>query len=362
MGDSVKNTCALVLPVKKDREDDETFDFLDVDEEELVYDVQKAVSPTSSRSLDTTDLHGINNVLNTMPNTFPYFGHPLLLPQNQNLINLVAVCVSAPPPYTTGLPQNNPFFASHGVNEHVNFVPITPTPLFYFGLAEDNSQNCLRAPNSGHDYDTFEVERAGASEAGYSNNISGSADSFQNQTVYGGINLRNKTSRATLKKGQGVTCEKKNRWQLADPQFKSGYKGVSWNSRMEAWLAFFVENGVRKSKTFSSRKLGFNRAREKAIKYLDARRKGIILSTPSPLSPSKGMSDRIPSQKRPEELLLEAVGRAFEDEHEQDKQINEDTKSYSESNGNIKMNDYDYTPKSSASTFVDSVQSTPTTR
>ncbi|KAH8740363.1 erythrocyte membrane protein PFEMP3 [Cryptosporidium ryanae] len=93
---------------------------------------------------------------------------------------------------------------------------------------------------------------------------------------------------------QAAVPEKKSRWQLSDPQFKSGYKGVSWNSRMEAWLAFFVENGIRKSKTFSSRKFGFNRAREKAIRYLDARRKGIILTTPPPLSPSKGVYDRIP--------------------------------------------------------------------
>ncbi|KAK6587660.1 hypothetical protein RS030_81471 [Cryptosporidium xiaoi] len=112
-----------------------------------------------------------------------------------------------------------------------------------------------------------------------------------------GSNLNGVNSNKSNSVEVGVP-EKKGRWQLSDPQFKSGYKGVSWNSRMEAWLAFFVENGIRKSKTFSSRKFGFNRAREKAIRYLDARRKGIILTTPPPLSPSKGIYDRIPQQNK----------------------------------------------------------------
>lgn len=54
----------------------------------------------------------------------------------------------------------------------------------------------------------------------------------------------------------------------AEPVPQSGFKGVSWNSRMKAWLAFYVtENGERKSKTFSTRKLGMEEARLQAITF-----------------------------------------------------------------------------------------------
>ncbi|XP_053991821.1 uncharacterized protein LOC128883467 isoform X2 [Hylaeus volcanicus] len=54
----------------------------------------------------------------------------------------------------------------------------------------------------------------------------------------------------------------------AEPVPQSGFKGVSWNSRMKAWLAFYVtENGERKSKTFSTRKLGMEEARVQAITF-----------------------------------------------------------------------------------------------
>lgn len=53
-----------------------------------------------------------------------------------------------------------------------------------------------------------------------------------------------------------------------EPVPQSGFKGVSWNSRMKAWLAFYVtENGERKSKTFSTRKLGMEEARLQAIAF-----------------------------------------------------------------------------------------------
>ncbi|KAK9174548.1 AP2/ERF domain containing protein [Cryptosporidium meleagridis] len=462
-----KSGCTLKLPIGN--EDDDMMDFLEIDDEELVHDVKQAVSPTSSRSLENPDFNGINLLLSSTNTTngvssigtsassgqfIPYFGQPLLFPNsNQNLLNLVALCISTPPPFT-GLPQNNPFFSSNGINEQVNFVPFsTAAPLFYFGLPEEtlmgngctgtgNVTKCqqqnqfgksvfggasnINFPTNGHIQEVEngvfggsgsnlmdnEIQYNSAKlrpnviqnqnsvfpcctnifgESCYGNNSSNNmvygqqtklnpinqlglinnlnfnggtrvglglgvglgsggigtglsydtpiekeydvnnvktgvnelnklSDQGQNSLYYelnqkqfhknGNFNSRrqNTNINAISNSGEqpnnsvplnsGSNNEKKNRWQLSDPQFKSGYKGVSWNSRMEAWLAFFVENGVRKSKTFSSRKFGFNRAREKAIKYLDARRKGIILTTPPPLSPSKGIYDRIPQQRK----------------------------------------------------------------
>ncbi|KAJ1607271.1 hypothetical protein OJ253_2436 [Cryptosporidium canis] len=471
-----KNRCTLKLPIGNEEDENEMMDFLDIDEEELVHDVKQAVSPTSSRSLENPDFSGINLLLSSTGPTngggtieasassgqfFPYFGQPLLFPNsNQNLFNLVALCFSTPPPFS-GIPQNNPFFSSNGINEHVNFVPFSAAaPLFYFGLPDENSmggaggshlpkyphqgqpgkgglfggQPGLSYPGSGTFQDleggayvgggvpaenevqynsarlrpnlapvqspgfpncpgnyvdgvygcgggsgSFDLSKstklspsgpAGLSSGlhtGNSSNIGyggvgygavpgqgaglccsgmpferdygvggglggkgvgelpvkgrgqgqdqgqshlyyeqlgkkhyhqGSGSKRQSMSLSGSGNDCGEQSANSGPVNSGTVTEKKNRWQLSDPQFKSGYKGVSWNSRMEAWLAFFVENGVRKSKTFSSRKFGFNRAREKAIKYLDARRKGIILTTPPPLSPSKGMYDRIPQQRK----------------------------------------------------------------
>ncbi|KAH8584854.1 AP2 domain-containing [Cryptosporidium sp. chipmunk genotype I] len=482
-----KNGCTLKIPIGN--EDDDMMDFLEIDDEELVHDVKQAVSPTSSRSLENPDFNGINLLLSSTNTTngastmgasassgqfIPYFGQPLLFPNNnQNFLNLVALCISTPPPFS-GLPQNNPFFSSNGINEQVNFVPFsTAAPLFYFGLPEEtlmggggggagnahltkyqqqnqlgkgvfNGQSNLSFPTSGHIQDIENGICGGSStnfiesevqynsaklrpnlvqnqnsvfpgcsnmfgesyygnnsynnnsnaNVGYSkptklnpnnqlgllnnfningggarvglglgtglgagvgsgpvgagigvglnydttiekdccvNNISmevkelsklsnqgqnhlyyelnqkqfqknGNSNSRRQNTNMNGASNFGEQLNSSPSLNSGSNNEKKNRWQLSDPQFKSGYKGVSWNSRMEAWLAFFVENGVRKSKTFSSRKFGFNRAREKAIKYLDARRKGIILTTPPPLSPSKGIYDRIPQQRKVESM------------------------------------------------------------
>ncbi|OLQ18628.1 AP2 domain protein [Cryptosporidium hominis] len=474
-----KSGCTLKLPIVN--EDDDMMDFLEIDDEELVHDVKQAVSPTSSRSLENPDFNGINLLLSSTNTTngvssigtstssgqfIPYFGQPLLFPNNnQNLLNLVALCISTPPPFT-GLPQNNPFFSSNGINEQVNFVPFsTAAPLFYFGLPEETlmgggytgtgnatkyqQQNQfgksvvggpsnINFPTNGHIQEIEngvcggnggnlmdnEIQYNSAKlrpnviqnqnsvfpgcpnifgESGYGNNNNmvysqqtklnpnnqlglinnlnfngggsrvglglgvglgsggigtgtgqagtgigtglsydtpiekeydvnnikigvnelnrlsdqgqnhlyyelnqkqfhknGNSNSRRQNTNMNGVSNSGEQLNSSVSLNSGGNNEKKNRWQLSDPQFKSGYKGVSWNSRMEAWLAFFVENGVRKSKTFSSRKFGFNRAREKAIKYLDARRKGIILTTPPPLSPSKGIYDRIPQQRKME--------------------------------------------------------------
>eukprot|EP00914_Ancora_sagittata_P014246 GHVO01027797.1.p1 GENE.GHVO01027797.1~~GHVO01027797.1.p1 ORF type:complete len:256 (-),score=37.62 GHVO01027797.1:655-1422(-) len=66
-------------------------------------------------------------------------------------------------------------------------------------------------------------------------------------------------------KSHGIIRKKGPR---TEPIPQSGFKGVSWNSRMKAWLAFYVtENGERKSKTFSTRKLGMEEARLQAISF-----------------------------------------------------------------------------------------------
>eukprot|EP00921_Rhytidocystis_pertsovi_P020844 GHVQ01033209.1.p1 GENE.GHVQ01033209.1~~GHVQ01033209.1.p1 ORF type:complete len:737 (+),score=118.04 GHVQ01033209.1:448-2658(+) len=51
---------------------------------------------------------------------------------------------------------------------------------------------------------------------------------------------------------------------------ESGYPGVSWNCRMQAWLAFFVDHmGTRRSRTFKCNKLGgLEKARQTAVEWL----------------------------------------------------------------------------------------------
>ncbi|KAL7066074.1 AP2 domain-containing protein, partial [Cryptosporidium serpentis] len=56
-----------------------------------------------------------------------------------------------------------------------------------------------------------------------------------------------------------------------EQQFKSGYKGVSWNKRMQSWLAFWTEGQKRRSKTFNSKIYGFEAARSEAITFLKAK-------------------------------------------------------------------------------------------
>jgi len=51
-------------------------------------------------------------------------------------------------------------------------------------------------------------------------------------------------------------------------EFRSGYRGVSWNRRMKAWLAFWSEGKNRRSKTFNAKVMGFERARAAAIDFL----------------------------------------------------------------------------------------------
>jgi len=51
-------------------------------------------------------------------------------------------------------------------------------------------------------------------------------------------------------------------------EFRSGCRGVSWNRRMKAWLAFWTEGKVRRSKTFNTKSMGFEKARDAAIEFL----------------------------------------------------------------------------------------------
>ena len=59
-------------------------------------------------------------------------------------------------------------------------------------------------------------------------------------------------------------------------EFRSGYRGVSWNRRMKAWLAFWSEGKNRRSKTFNAKVMGFEKARSAAIDFL--KRKKQLLS------------------------------------------------------------------------------------
>jgi len=56
-------------------------------------------------------------------------------------------------------------------------------------------------------------------------------------------------------------------------QYRSGCRGVSWNRRMKAWLAFWMDGKTRRSKTFSSKVYGFEEARLAAIDFLQGRKR-----------------------------------------------------------------------------------------
>jgi hypothetical protein len=56
--------------------------------------------------------------------------------------------------------------------------------------------------------------------------------------------------------------------ELGTVEFRSGYRGVSWNRRMKAWLAFWSEGKNRRSKTFNAKVMGFDKARAAAIDFL----------------------------------------------------------------------------------------------
>jgi hypothetical protein len=61
-------------------------------------------------------------------------------------------------------------------------------------------------------------------------------------------------------------------------EFRSGYRGVSWNRRMKAWLAFWSEGKNRRSKTFNAKVMGFDKARAAAIDFLK-RKKQLLQQT-----------------------------------------------------------------------------------
>lgn len=66
---------------------------------------------------------------------------------------------------------------------------------------------------------------------------------------------------------ESISCES----TVKEPnpvEFRSGYRGVSWNRRMKAWLAFWSEGKNRRSKTFNAKVMGFEKARAAAIDFL----------------------------------------------------------------------------------------------
>ncbi|KAK6590881.1 hypothetical protein RS030_111886 [Cryptosporidium xiaoi] len=85
-----------------------------------------------------------------------------------------------------------------------------------------------------------------------SKNINNGSECFDNNNSNGGNNSSNGSSQP-------------------NDQYKSGYKGVSWNKRMQSWLAFWTEGQRRRSKTFNSKIYGFDVARSEAIAFLKAK-------------------------------------------------------------------------------------------
>ena len=64
-------------------------------------------------------------------------------------------------------------------------------------------------------------------------------------------------------------------------EFRSGYRGVSWNRRMKAWLAFWSEGKNRRSKTFNAKVMGFDKARAAAIDFLKKKKQLLQQLDPS---------------------------------------------------------------------------------
>jgi hypothetical protein len=64
-------------------------------------------------------------------------------------------------------------------------------------------------------------------------------------------------------------------------EFRSGYRGVSWNRRMKAWLAFWSEGKNRRSKTFNAKVMGFDKARASAIDFLKKKKQFLQQLDPS---------------------------------------------------------------------------------
>ena len=70
---------------------------------------------------------------------------------------------------------------------------------------------------------------------------------------------------SSLRKPQRVRSDS----QATEPaEYRSGCRGVSWNRRMKAWLAFWTEGKIRRSKTFNAKLLGFEQAKQHAIDFL----------------------------------------------------------------------------------------------
>ena len=78
--------------------------------------------------------------------------------------------------------------------------------------------------------------------------------------------------------GQSTDCGAK---EPNPVEFRSGYRGVSWNRRMKAWLAFWSEGKNRRSKTFNAKVMGFDKARAAAIDFLKKKKQLLQQLDPS---------------------------------------------------------------------------------
>ncbi|CEM11437.1 unnamed protein product [Vitrella brassicaformis CCMP3155] len=99
-------------------------------------------------------------------------------------------------------------------------------------------------------------------------------------------------------------------------KYKSGFKGVSWNKRMQAWLAFWTERGTRRSKTFSPRHVGAEEARLQAIEFLKGKREEAGSSTPDTSShpqPKKRASSRQSHPNNKQALIRTSTLQSTED-------------------------------------------------
>lgn len=74
-------------------------------------------------------------------------------------------------------------------------------------------------------------------------------------------------------------------------EFRSGYRGVSWNRRMKAWLAFWSEGKNRRSKTFNAKVMGFDKARAAAIDFLKKKKQLLQQLDPSYTDGNDGLGE-----------------------------------------------------------------------
>ncbi|KAH8740256.1 hypothetical protein FG386_001531 [Cryptosporidium ryanae] len=126
----------------------------------------------------------------------------------------------------------------------------------------DSGDNCVKGDSLfNNKQGIFFIKKNNTNNAGInqhhstSKNINNGTECFDNSNSNANTNNKN-------------TCNSNTQ---QNDQYKSGYKGVSWNKRMQSWLAFWTEGQRRRSKTFNSKIYGFDVARSEAIAFLKAK-------------------------------------------------------------------------------------------